>query len=225
MDNQTDLPRSAEAWTERAPDGAEIIGLEMGDTAENTHVGGWYAAVVNNVKDFGVFVTLARGPASSYKADCVGLAHQSNIPNLYVPEDYRRGQAVVVQRLPDRHDQPEDKITVALVTSPSGDFLYEPDDSLYANDPLTREESAEEDETVESTSTTAESNSGQSDAAKSEPFIEAVPYEDELHGEEASEDIGMTLHVGQDEMFALVREGPEAVARKVWEQVTSGEEP
>lgn len=54
-----------------------------------------YAAAINNIQDYGVFVSLT-DPVDDADADISGLVHRDNIPNLYTPSDFQIGDEVGV---------------------------------------------------------------------------------------------------------------------------------
>jgi hypothetical protein len=110
------------------PDDMTVNSLSVGDTKDNTEVGGWYEARVNNVEPYGVFVTLARSASGDYKDDYTGLVHKRNIPALYVPNDYSQGDLVVVERLPDDEDVgngENGRTPLRMCTDPSGDWIVQ----------------------------------------------------------------------------------------------------
>lgn len=99
-----------------------VVDLDIGDTKDNTEVGGWYSGFVNNVEHYGAFVTLAKSGNGNRRSDLSGLVHKSNIPSMYVPTDYSEGDDVIVERLPDEDNG---NLTLRMVTDPDGEFIVD----------------------------------------------------------------------------------------------------
>jgi hypothetical protein len=87
----TDNTGDAETTASQSED--DLVVLPNGATEEDVEFATPYRATVNDIVEYGVFVTLA----GTYPADVSGLVHKSNLPTLYGPKDFAAGDTLVVQ--------------------------------------------------------------------------------------------------------------------------------
>lgn len=91
---------------------AFLLGAE--ETMEDVKMGLLYHGIVNNVKNYGIFVSLNRRDDDH---EVTGLAHQSKFKTIQSPRDFERWDHVVVQPVGIR----EGGLELALVDHKSGD--------------------------------------------------------------------------------------------------------
>lgn len=89
----TDDTGDGETDTEQSDDDLDPVVLSNGATDEDVEFGVVYHAVVNNVVEYGVFVTLTSG----YSTEVSGLVHKTNLPPLSAPNDFTEGDTFAVQ--------------------------------------------------------------------------------------------------------------------------------
>lgn len=73
----------------------DVIVLDANAKASELKTGEKYLAQVNNIEDFGVFVSLTPGRPDG--TDVSGLVHESNLPPLAQPHEFEVGDRCVVE--------------------------------------------------------------------------------------------------------------------------------
>lgn len=87
-----------------------------------------YYATINNVKGYGVFVSL--NDDNEVGDDISGLVHENNIPNMYTPSDFRPGDTVGVMLYNVREDNLDLSFEMVAVINSHGQA------DQFENDPL-----------------------------------------------------------------------------------------